>query len=314
MATALLFPGQGSQAVGMGTSLRASAAAAREVFDAADRALGFSISALCEHGPASELTLTANAQPAILTTSIATLRAHQAQGRLLRAGQDFHFVAGHSLGEWSALVAADVSDLPVAVRLVHLRGMYMQQAVAPGHGAMAAVLGLGTEAVAAICAQVSTDAVSDRVEVANQNGGGQVVISGGAAAVERAIAQLKAGGAKRAIKLDVSAPFHSSLMAPARDQLAQALADVPFRQASVPVVVNVSATAETAPARLKALIIEQVTAPVRWDECVLTLARLGVTTAHELGNGNVLTGLVKRITDAFAVTPIGEPTAPPANP
>lgn len=314
MATALLFPGQGSQAIGMGVSLREHAAAARDVYDAADRALGFSISELCAHGPQAELTLTANAQPAILTTSIATLRAHQAEGRLRRPGHDFHFVAGHSLGEWSALVAADVIDLAAAVALVHLRGRYMQQAVAPGQGAMAAVLGLGTEAVVAICAQVSTDAIGDRVEVANQNGGGQVVISGGAAAVDRAIAQLKAGGAKRAIKLDVSAPFHSSLMAPARDQLAQALVEVPFRQASVPVIVNVSATAETDPARLKALIIEQVTAPVRWDECVLTLARLGVTTAHELGAGAVLTGLVKRITDAFAVTPVGEQVAPSANP
>lgn len=299
MKTALVFPGQGSQRVGMGRDLAATFEAARRTYEEADDVLGWSLSKLCFEGPEDELTLTKHTQPAILTTSIAVLRV------LRERGLAFDVVAGHSLGEWTALVAAGALELRDAVRLTHLRGTYMQEAVAVGTGAMAAVMGLGLDAVRAACEQASQP--GEPVEPANLNGGGQVVISGHAAAVDRAIPACTAAGAKLARKLAVSAPFHCSLMKPAADRLAAALAGVTVAAPSVPVVANVTADLVTDPARVADLLVQQVTAPVRWEESVETIAKLGVTRAYELGAGAVLKGLVKRIAKSIEITTIGEP-------
>lgn len=300
---AYLFPGQGSQKVGMGKALAESYPEARAVYDEASAALGFDISRLCFEGPEAELTLTANAQPAILTTSVAALRVLEAH-----TGLKPDFVAGHSLGEYSALVAAGALALPDAVRLVNLRGKFMQEAVPAGIGAMAAILGLEAAAIETVCAEVraETDAV---ISPANLNGGGQVVIAGDKAAVDRAVELLKQRGAKRAVPLQVSAPFHCALMKPAADKLAGELAKVAFRAPAVPVVTNVEATPNQDPERLRALLVEQVTAPVRWEESVQKLAALGVTRAVEVGAGAVLAGLVKRIAPGIEVRPAGDPEA-----
>jgi [acyl-carrier-protein] S-malonyltransferase len=299
MKTALLFPGQGSQRVGMGRDLAARFEIARRTYEEADAALGFSISALCFEGPGEQLGLTHITQPAILTTSIAVLRVLQAE-----KGLTFDVVAGHSLGEWSALVAAGALRLTDAVRLTHLRGKLMQEAVPVGAGAMAALMALAPDKVAEVCAAAS--APGEPVSPANLNGGGQIVISGAAAAVERAMAGAKAAGAKRAVKLDVSAPFHCALMQPAADGLARALADVEIAAPSVPVVTNVEAAPNTDRARIAELLVRQVTAPVRWEESIQAIAALGVTRAFELGSGAVLKGLVKRIAD-IPCDAIGEP-------
>ena len=299
MKTALLFPGQGSQKVGMGRALAEEHAIARQVYAEADDVLGFSLSKLCFEGPEDQLVLTKHTQPAILTTSIAVLRV------LLERGLSFDVVAGHSLGEWSALVAAGALQLRDAVRLTHLRGTYMQDAVAAGQGAMAAIMGLEPAALRAVCEQASQ--AGESVELANLNGAGQIVISGHAAAVERAIPDAKAAGAKRAVKLAVSAPFHCRLMKPAADQLAAVLESITISAPRVPVVANVTAQPTQDPAQIKALLIEQVTATVRWEESVQTIAGLGVTRAYELGAGAVLKGLVKRISEAIETTAIGEP-------
>ncbi len=285
---AFLFPGQGSQKVGMGRAL-AEKAAARAVFEEADAALGYSISKLCFEGPEAELTLTANAQPAILTTSIAALR-------LLDVRPDV--VAGHSLGEYSALVAAGAIRLADAVKIVHLRGKFMQEAVPAGTGAMAAILGLERDAVEAACAEAAEGEV---VSPANMNGGGQVVIAGVKAAVDRAVVACKARGAKRAVLLQVSAPFHCALMQPAADKLAVELARIDFAPLQVPVMTNVEATPNQDAGRIRELLTRQVTAPVRWEESVQKLAAMGVTRAHEVGAGNVLAGLVKRIAPSIEV-------------
>jgi [acyl-carrier-protein] S-malonyltransferase len=301
MKTALLFPGQGSQRVGMGRDLALKFDVAKRTYEEADDVLGFALSKLCFDGPEDELTLTKHTQPAILTTSIAVLRVLEAKGLT------FDIVAGHSLGEWSALVAAGAMTLRDAVRLTNLRGTYMQEAVPVGQGSMAALMGLDLEKTKAVCEKASQP--GEPVEAANLNGGGQIVISGHTNAIDRAIPEAKAAGAKIAKKLSVSAPFHCSLMAPAAEQLAAAFANLNVQLSAprVPVVANVTAEPNTDAARIKDLLVQQVTAPVRWEESIQTIAKLGVTTAYELGSGAVLKGLVKRIADSITVTTIGEP-------
>jgi [acyl-carrier-protein] S-malonyltransferase len=283
----------------MGRELAREFEPARRTFEEADDALGFSISALCFDGPEDALTLTAHTQPAILANSIAVLRTLQAE-----KGLAFDVAAGHSLGEWSALVAAGALRFADAVRLVHLRGKAMQEAVPEGQGAMAALMGLEVADVEAVCAEAAAGQVCSS---ANENGAGQVVISGHAAAVDRAIALAKARGAKRAVKLQVSAPFHCALMQPAADALRAALAPIEVAAPAVPVVANVDAAPNRDAARIKPLLVQQVTAPVRWEACVQRLAQDGVRRAFELGSGKVLAGLVKRIAKDIAVDTIGEP-------
>jgi [acyl-carrier-protein] S-malonyltransferase len=297
--TALLFPGQGSQRVGMGRDLARDFAVARQTYEEADEVLGFSLSKLCFEGPEDELTLTRHAQPAILSTSIAVFRA------LAERGLAFDVVAGHSLGEWTALVAAGAIAFRDAVRLTHLRGQFMQSAVPAGQGAMAAVMGLDLAAIQALCARASQP--GEPVEPANLNGANQIVISGHAGAVDRAIAEAKTAGAKRATKLAVSAPFHCSMMQPAADQLAAALTGVAIAAPAVPVVANVTAEPTRDPAQIRELLIRQVTATVRWEQSVQAIAGLGVTRAYELGSSSVLKGLVKRMAETIETTSIGEP-------
>lgn len=286
---ALLFPGQGSQEVGMGRDAYEGSAAAREVFDAADRALGFPLSRLCFEGPEEELRRTEIQQPAILASSVALLRALE-ERRPVRPA----YVAGHSLGEYTALVAAGALALEDAVGLVHARGRFMQEAVPEGRGAMAAVLGLDPEAVARVCEETAreTGAV---VGPANYNGPQQTVIAGEAEAVARAGERAREAGARRIVPLPVSAPFHCPLMEPAAEKLAGELARVPFARPSVPVVGNVEAEPCDDPARYPELLRRQVTAPVRFTDSVRRLAALGVTKVLEVGPGRVLVGLVARI-------------------
>jgi [acyl-carrier-protein] S-malonyltransferase len=300
---AFVFPGQGSQAVGMGRDLAAAFAPARELFEEVDEALKQKLSALMFEGPAETLTLTANAQPALMAMSLAVVRVLEREGgvSLPRVAR---LVAGHSLGEYSALAAAGAFDVAAAARLLRLRGEAMQQAVPPGAGAMAALLGVELDQAAALCAEAAQGEV---VEVANDNGGGQVVISGAAAAVERAIALAKARGVKRALPLPVSAPFHCALMAPAADAMARALAAEPPRPPLVPVVANVTAAPVSDPVEIRDLLVRQVTATVRWRESVAAMKAEGVDTVVELGAGRVLAGLVKRIDPDMAATSVGSP-------
>jgi [acyl-carrier-protein] S-malonyltransferase len=287
MSLAFIFPGQGSQAPGMGRELVEKYAAAREVFEEADDALGFALSRLCFEGPAEELQLTENTQPAILATSVAALRAAESEG-LPRPG----FVAGHSLGEYSALVAAGALSLRDAVSVVRKRGRYMQEAVPVGAGAMAAVLGADIETVEAACREAVRE--GEICSAANINSPGQIVIAGSAAAVERALPILKERGAKRAIPLKVSAPFHCALMLPAQERLAADLDGVEFKELSVPLVTNVDANVIRTGAEARASLVRQVSSPVRWRESVELLAREGVDHFVEVGPGKVLSGLIRQ--------------------
>ncbi len=287
---ALLFPGQGSQFVGMGKGLYDASPAARAVFEEADAALGFPLSRLCFEGPEEELKLTANTQPAILTHSVAALRDLEA--RFPERVEGASFAAGHSLGEYSANVAAGAMSFADAVSLVRRRGLFMQEAVLPGAGAMAAIVGLSPEEVEAACREAAQGEI---VSPANFNSPEQTVIAGHAGAVARASAACTARGAKRAIPLAVSAPFHCALMAPARERLAPHLAGARFSEPRIPVVTNVDARAESDGARLRDALLRQIDAPVRWVESVRLLAREGVDRALEIGPGNVLSGLVRRI-------------------
>jgi [acyl-carrier-protein] S-malonyltransferase len=283
----------------MGAELARKHEAARRVFEEADEALGFAISKLCWEGPEAELVLTANTQPAILTTSIAVLRALQARGEL-----GFDLAAGHSLGELTALVAVGALGFADAVRLVRLRGQAMQEAVPAGTGGMAVLMGLELAQVEAVCAEA---AQGEHAAPANFNGGGQIVVAGHAGAMERVIALAKQKGAKLARSLPVSAPFHCALMKPAADKLEAALRELRVGDLAVPVVTNVEATPNQVSGRVKDLLVQQVTAPVRWGASVQRLAAEGVERALELGSGAVLSGLVKRVAPTIKVTSIGEP-------
>jgi [acyl-carrier-protein] S-malonyltransferase len=286
-AIAFVFPGQGSQHVGMGKRLCEQFPIARQVFAEADDALGFALSQLCFTGPEPDLKLTEHTQPAILAVSIAALRVLEGETSLRPA-----FVAGHSLGEYSALIAAGALNFASAVKIVRERGRLMQQAVPAGEGAMAVVLGLEMDAVNSLCADAAQGEV---VSPANFNGGGQIVIAGGKNAVSRAMNLAKERGAKRVVELPVSAPFHCELMRPAAQGLERILDEVVIRPLTIGVVTNVEAEVNFAPARVKPLLVEQAVRPVRWEETVRKLSALGCQHAIEVGPGKVLRGLIKRI-------------------
>ncbi len=297
---AFIFPGQGSQSVGMGRDLAAAFAPAREVFGEVDEVLKQKLSKLMFEGPGEELTLTENTQPALMAMSLAVLRVLESEGGF-KLEDKAVLVAGHSLGEYSALAAAGALSLSEAARLLRLRGAAMQKAVPAGEGAMAALLGVELELARAICADAAVLRHEDGreehqvVEAANDNGGGQVVISGAREAVERAVALAKERGVRRAMLLPVSAPFHCALMAPAADAMRDALGEADLRSPTVPVVANVSAERASEPDEIRELLVRQVTGTVRWRECVLTAVAMGVDSFVELGSGKVLSGLVRRI-------------------
>ena len=290
MTVAFTFPGQGSQAVGMGKDLADNFAEARAVFEEVDEALGEKLSDVIFNGPEDKLTLTANAQPALMAVSLAVIRVLQARGLDLKS--KVSYVAGHSLGEYSALCAAGTFSLADTARLLRIRGNAMQAAVPVGVGAMAAIIGLEHADVAAVCAEASA---LGACQIANDNGGGQIVISGEKVPVEKAAELATAKGAKRAILLPVSAPFHSTLMAPAAEAMREALAGVAKANPVVPVIANVKAAPVTDAEEIARLLVEQVTGQVRWRETVEWFAANNVTTLYEIGAGKVLTGLARRI-------------------
>jgi [acyl-carrier-protein] S-malonyltransferase len=303
MAVAFVFPGQGSQTVGMGKGLAEAFAPARQVFDEVDAALGQRLSDIIWSGPIETLTLTENAQPALMAVSLATIRVLEAEAGL-DLGRDAAFVAGHSLGEYSALAAAQALSTADAARLLRVRGRAMQKAVPVGKGAMAALIGLDLAEVKVIAEEASGIGVC---AAANDNGGGQVVLSGDKAAVEHAVEIAKGRGARRAMLLPVSAPFHCSLMQPAADAMAEALAAVSVNRPRVPLVANVLAHAISEPADIVRALVAQVTGTVRWRESVAVMAQAGVTTFNEIGAGKVLTGLIKRIAEGATTSAIGTP-------
>jgi [acyl-carrier-protein] S-malonyltransferase len=300
--TAFLFPGQGSQSVGMGRDLALAFPVARQTFEEANDALGFDLAELCFNGPEEQLRLTEFTQPAVFTVSVATLRV------LAAAGAAADYLAGHSLGEYTANVAAGAIEFAAAARTVRRRGRLMQEAVPAGQGAMAAVLGMQGTAVLALCRDASRE-VGAPVEPANMNAPEQTVISGTTAAVERAIALAKERGAKRAVMLQVSAPFHCSLMQPAQDALAPVLEGIAFSPAKIPVVVNVDAKLVTDGPELRDALIRQVTGAVRWTESMQLLIAHGVATFVEVGPGKVLSGLLRQIDRSQKCTQVEDPAS-----
>jgi len=303
MAVAFTFPGQGSQSVGMGKDLADAFPEARAVFDEVDDALGEKLSTLIWEGPEDRLTLTANQQPALMAVSIAAVRVLQTHGVSLK--DKVAYVAGHSLGEYSALCAAETFSLADTARLLRIRGNAMQAAAPLGKGAMAAILGLDQDGVEAACAEASA---SGPCQIANDNGGGQIVISGAKEAVEHAARLATEKGAKRAIMLPVSAPFHSALMQPAADAMREALGRVSMRPPVVPVVANVTVTPLTDPREIAARLVDQVTGRVRWRETVEWFGAHGVSRLYEIGAGKVLSGLARRIDRDIATAPVGTAT------
>ena len=301
MSRAFVFPGQGAQTIGMGHALARAYPAAQAVFDEVDAALGEKLSALIWDGAIEDLTLTANAQPALMATSLAAMRALEAEGFSI---SDAAFVAGHSLGEYSALAAAGALSVTDTARLLRIRGRAMQEAVPVGQGAMAALLGLDFATAAEVAAEAAQGEVC---QAANDNDPAQVVVSGHRAAVERAVDLARARGAKRALLLPVSAPFHCALMQPAADAMTEALADVTIAPPKVPLVANVRAEAVSDPDAIRALLVEQVTGSVRWRESVAWMVAQGVDSFLEIGAGKALSGMIKRISREASVQAIGAP-------
>src|SRR6185437_2826063 len=303
MAVAFVFPGQGSQAVGMGKALAAGFVSARQIFDEVDEALDEKLSTVIFEGPADTLILTANAQPALMAVSLAALRVLEAEAGL-DLKRDVQFVAGHSLGEYSALAAAGAFTVADTARLLRIRGLAMQKAVPVGVGAMAALIGLEFDAAAAVATEAAQGLVC---QAANDNGAGQVVVSGDKAAVERAVEIAKTKGAKRAMLLPVSAPFHCALMQPAAEAMAQALSTVNVKSPVVPVVANVTAKPLSEPVEITRALVAQVTGTVRWRESIAFMVGAGVTEFYEVGAGRVLSGLIKRIAEGASASAIGLP-------
>jgi [acyl-carrier-protein] S-malonyltransferase len=303
MSLAFIFPGQGSQAVGMGKALADAFGAARLVFEEVDAALGETLTRIIWEGPAQTLMLTENAQPALMAVSLAAMRVLETEAGVDLA-RDAQFVAGHSLGEYSALAAAGALSIADTARLLRIRGQAMQKAVPVGTGAMAALLGLDFEQAVTVAGEAARDQVC---QAANDNGGGQVVVSGDKAAVERAVELAKARGAKRAMMLPVSAPFHCTLMQPAADAMAAALAGVTVKSPVVPVVANVLARPISDPADIVDALVAQVTGTVRWRDSIAFMADAGVTQFYEVGAGKVLSGLVRRVAEGASGVSIGTP-------
>ncbi len=298
---AFVFPGQGAQTIGMGKALADAYPAAKAVFDEVDAALGEKLSSLIWEGEVEELTLTANAQPALMATSMAAMRALEAEGVGIEMAS---YVAGHSLGEYSALAASGALSIADTARLLRTRGRAMQEAVPVGEGAMAAILGLDFAAVQDVAAEAASEGIC---QAANDNDPAQVVVSGSKAAVERAVEIAKEKGAKRALLLPVSAPFHCALMAPAAAVMAEALSEVTINAPKVPVVANVVAEAVTDPAQIRALLVDQVTGSVRWRESVMWMSAQGVNAVFEIGAGKALSGMIKRIDRDVATQAVGTP-------